>query len=182
MRVTPSQGQSSSQQKPLLFSFKQVSSGSASSKAATNNSAIDKDNTSSSIAPKLPLPPQWLVNASAGFGDGISLGLTQWVREKLGTDHVVNESSDAYRASSTAGTMTLYYLYSVVAGGKELPFGKNFRISLLGNRTGRTTGEIPHYHRRGDIQPNGEPIPGQGMKRHRPWDKKADDTSFWDRF
>ena len=65
--------------------------------------------------------------------------------------------------------------------GREISFGKNLRIAPNGNRTGNALGELPHYHRRvRDI--NGATRPGQGIGRHRPWDTKKTDTSFWDRF
>jgi RHS repeat-associated protein len=65
--------------------------------------------------------------------------------------------------------------------GLEFVFGKNFRIAPFGNRTGHPTGELPHYHRRG-LDPDGNVRPGQGIGRHRPWDTRTDDKSFWDRF
>jgi RHS repeat-associated protein len=61
-------------------------------------------------------------------------------------------------------------------------FGK-MRFAPFGNRTGHKYGRWPHYHR---AKPNpykpGESLPGQGMKRHRPWETKSPDTSFRDRF
>jgi hypothetical protein len=65
--------------------------------------------------------------------------------------------------------------------GRELSFGKNFRIAPFGNRTGHPTGSWPHFHRRG-VDANGITKPGQGIGRHRPWDTKSPDTSFWDRW
>jgi hypothetical protein len=59
--------------------------------------------------------------------------------------------------------------------GREVSFGKNFRIAPFGNRTGHPLGELPHYHRRG-VDPR------QGIGRHRPWETKSPDKSFWDRF
>lgn len=67
--------------------------------------------------------------------------------------------------------------------GKEQNFGNDFRIAPFGNRTGKTYGEPPHYHRRGPIDPKtGGSIEGQGIGRHRPWQTMKKDTSFWDRF
>ncbi|MCC2100630.1 MAG: RHS repeat-associated core domain-containing protein, partial [Hyphomicrobiales bacterium] len=60
------------------------------------------------------------------------------------------------------------------AAGKEIK-GANWRIAPGGNRTDNVFGKWPHYHRRGQ----GE---GQGIGRHRPWETKRKDTSFWDRF
>ncbi|MEZ5499831.1 MAG: hypothetical protein R3E77_10435 [Steroidobacteraceae bacterium] len=66
--------------------------------------------------------------------------------------------------------------------GVEVKFGQNFRFALFGNRTGNELGRYPHYHRRGTDAATGETLPGQGIGRHRPWETKSPDTSFWDRF
>ncbi len=65
--------------------------------------------------------------------------------------------------------------------GREIKIGKNVRIAPLGNRTGHPTGGWPHYHRR-VVNDAGDSMPGQGIGRHRPWDKKSTDKSFWNRF
>jgi RHS repeat-associated protein len=65
--------------------------------------------------------------------------------------------------------------------GKEISFGRNFRFAPFGNRTGHPLGRYPHYHRRG-IDGEGNTLPGQGIGRHRPWETKTTDKSFWDRF
>jgi len=65
--------------------------------------------------------------------------------------------------------------------GKEISFGKDLRIAPFGNRRGNQFGKWPHYHRRGTGD-DGKTIPGQGIGRHRPWETKSTDTSFWDRF
>lgn len=63
----------------------------------------------------------------------------------------------------------------------EIKISKNLRIAPVGNRTGHKYGELPHYHRRG-IDKSGSSIQGQGIGRHRPWETKATDRSFLDRF
>jgi RHS repeat-associated protein len=67
--------------------------------------------------------------------------------------------------------------------GREITRGKGFRLAPFGNRTGHPHGELPHYHR---SVPNprkpGQSMPGQSVKRHRPWDESPVDQSFWDRF
>ncbi len=68
------------------------------------------------------------------------------------------------------------------AEGRELTFGRNWRFAPFGNRTGHPYGRWPHYHRRGPAGPDGQTIPGQGIKRHRPWETKGDDKNFCDRF
>jgi RHS repeat-associated protein len=44
-----------------------------------------------------------LSNYSAGFGDTLSFGLTNWVREKMGTNDVVDKCSGAYSAGEWSG-------------------------------------------------------------------------------
>ena len=44
-------------------------------------------------------------NLAAGFGDGISFGLTVKIRQKMGTDHVVNKCSGLYKTTHFAGEM-----------------------------------------------------------------------------
>lgn len=67
------------------------------------------------------------------------------------------------------------------ATGRELRFGQSFRLAPFGNRTGHPLGRWPHYHRRG-VGPNGDTYPGQSIGRHRPWETKSTDDSFFDRF
>ena len=81
-------------------------------------------------------------------------------------------------AAIAAGRMA----WGLIVGGAEITMGRNWRIAPFGNRTGHPTGRLPHYHRRGPIQPTGEPPPGQGINRHRPWDSKPSDTSWRCRF
>ena len=66
--------------------------------------------------------------------------------------------------------------------GREISFGKNFRIALFGNRTGNTFGRWPHYHRRVIDKLTGNTKPGQGIGRHRPWETKSTDKGIKDRF
>jgi RHS repeat-associated protein len=65
--------------------------------------------------------------------------------------------------------------------GGEISIGANLRVAPFGNRTGHLTGRWPHYHRR-VLDATGEIRPGGGLRRHRPWDRKSTDTSFWNRF
>ncbi|QLC24472.1 RHS repeat-associated core domain-containing protein [Parasphingopyxis algicola] len=62
--------------------------------------------------------------------------------------------------------------------GKEIRIGNNLRIAFFGNRAGHPIGRWPHYHRR----PGNPAPPGQGIGRHRPWETRSPDKSFWDRF
>jgi large repetitive protein len=77
-------------------------------------------------------------------------------------------------------------LLSVAGGrwaqsGAEIKIGGNFRVAPFGNRTNNKLGELPHYHRR-VVGSDGVTLPGQGIGRHRPWEKKSTDKRFWDRF
>ncbi|BDQ34072.1 RHS repeat domain-containing protein [Pseudodesulfovibrio portus] len=83
-----------------------------------------------------------------------------------------------FRGATKAGK-AIKNVYKV---GKEFKFGKNWRIAPLGNRTGKKAGELPHYHRRSINSKTGKTKEGQGIGRHRPWDKKKNDTSYKDRF
>lgn len=67
--------------------------------------------------------------------------------------------------------------------GQEFKIGKKIRVAPMGNRTKHPIGKYPHYHRRGKLDPKtGQPVKGQGKKRHRPAEKREGDKSFWDRF
>ena len=44
--------------------------------------------------------PQGVVNAAAGFGDGISFGGTDWIRGQMGTNGSVDKCSLTYSSSS----------------------------------------------------------------------------------
>lgn len=68
-----------------------------------------------------------------------------------------------------------------IVEGREFKLGPNLRIAPFGNRTGHPQGRLPHYHRRGALV-DGKSPPGQGIGRHRPWETKATDTGFLDRF
>jgi antitoxin (DNA-binding transcriptional repressor) of toxin-antitoxin stability system len=57
------------------------------------------------------------------------------------------------------------------------------RIAPFGNRTGHPVGRFPHYHRaRPHPTRPGHSLRDQSMRRHRPFESRPSDTSFWDRF
>jgi len=113
-----------------------------------------------------------LTNFFAGMGDTISFGLTEHIREWLGVNEVVDHSSGWYTGGEVAGyAWWLSFNYYGYRTGYEFRFGKNFRLAPWGNRTGHQYGKWPHYHRRGR----------GGIGRHRPWEPKASDKSFWHR-
>ncbi len=69
-----------------------------------------------------------------------------------------------------------------IRAAREPELGENCRIARLGNRTDHPYGRWPHYHRRGPRGPDGNPLPGQGIKRHRPFEPSKHDKRFTDRF
>ena len=79
----------------------------ASSSNNLNNAESYKDKKVPifSLASKLPLLPQSMVD-SVGYGDGVSFGLTDWIRDKFGTNSVVNKDSFTYKATFIAGVAT----------------------------------------------------------------------------
>ena len=67
-----------------------------------------------------PTLPNGVVNTAAGFGDGVSFGLTNVVRGWMGTNDVVDLSSPEYALSSVAGQITTS---TILVGGVVLrPF------------------------------------------------------------
>lgn len=50
-----------------------------------------------------PSLPEWLVDGAAGFGDTLSFGTSEWIRERAGIDGGVNECSQAYSVGEFAG-------------------------------------------------------------------------------
>ncbi|GAB0154357.1 hypothetical protein MnBA_37570 [Marinobacterium sp. BA1] len=56
--------------------------------------------------------PQGVVDFSAGFGDTISFGATDWVRNQMGTNSALNKCSGAYSGGEWAGIA-----YGFAAGG-----------------------------------------------------------------
>jgi hypothetical protein len=123
--------------------------------------------------------PQGLVNFTAGFGDGVSsLGHSEFGQRWESIDGQVDECSLTYWTGVGAGVVVNIIGFR---RGAELPLGRNWRIAPWGNRTGHPTGRFPHYHPRGIGRGSGETLPGQSIKRHRPWDSRGTDKSWWDR-
>ncbi|WP_437755656.1 RHS repeat-associated core domain-containing protein [Sorangium sp. So ce1389] len=121
---------------------------------------------------------------SAGVSGALTLGLSDLLIEATGLDEFGSKCSTARWAGEIAGTaLGLAAGGQVAATGREFTIGKNFRIAPFGNRAGHKIGRWPHYHRRGSVNPRtGQPGRGQGIGRHRPWETKADDKSWWSRF
>ena len=140
-----------------------------------------------------PIDPT-IANAVTGFGDGsfraITLGIGDLneLRQIVGIDGGVDTSCSAYQWSKmggqVVGTVALSgALYTSWSRGWEISIGRSVRIAPWGNRTGHPVGRYPHYHRRGGfLDSKGNTPPGQGIGRHRPWEKRATDRSWRDRF
>ena len=47
--------------------------------------------------------PDWLVNGAAGFGDDLSFGITDKIRDAMGTNDVVDKCSKSYAGGEAAG-------------------------------------------------------------------------------
>jgi len=94
----------------------------------------------------------------------------------------VNPDTWAYRGgvAFSLGVEILVPVTPATRAGQEITVGDNFRAAPFGNRTGHPTGRLPHYHLR-RLDDAGTVIPGQGIRRHRPWDTRSLDTSFLDR-
>jgi len=89
---------------------------------------------------------------------------------------------DPQAAGELAGGFMLAPIFGGVIRGSEYGIGINgARIAPFGNRTGHPTGRFPHYHRR-VLDSKGNVKPGGSLKRHRPWDKRSTDKTWWDRF
>ncbi|OZB75628.1 MAG: hypothetical protein B7X29_10195, partial [Halothiobacillus sp. 13-55-115] len=124
--------------------------------------------------------PQGLVDFSAGFGDTVSFGATDWVRDQMGVNDAVDKCSGAYTSGTyagygwgaglggaglarSAGWSVNFNRYKNAGGGGinlmkdgARKFGVDWhRFKLNGNMVNR-----PHYH--------SGPTKSQ-MKKHRPW-------------
>jgi RHS repeat-associated protein len=103
------------------------------------------------------------------------------------TDAIVDLGPN--RAMETLGDAGGQVIFFETAGnlgqrvrrGKE-PWVRSCRIAPLGNATKHPYGRWPHYHRRGPKGPDGKPLPGQGIGRHRPFERSKHDKRLRDRF
>lgn len=96
-------------------------------------------------------PGDWsidLANGVAAFGDHISCGLTNWIRELSGYNEVIDTNSTAYQVGTTAA-----YVYdgvSVVAGGGAIISGiRNAKAAATIAKDGATVvdvSEVIEFH------------------------------------
>jgi RHS repeat-associated protein len=142
-----------------------------------------------------------LVNDPGGTVDGIlvDIGMRIWTLGQIAAHPVVGfdaivDSITTLGANKTmdllgnAGGQVIFFesmakVTEAARYGREFEIGENCKIAPFGNRAGDPIGRWPHYHRRVP-NPNrpGEGMPGQGLKRHRPWERKSPDKSWRDRF
>jgi RHS repeat-associated protein len=64
-----------------------------------------------------PSLPQWAVDGITGFGDGLSGGITAWLRDQADIDGGVDKCSRVYRRSRTTGNVA-----SLTLGGGRLVY------------------------------------------------------------
>lgn len=133
-------------------------------------------------------PTNWLDPLGLlSWQDAQGRGMT-WDQWWNNTDTTMQDQIDAETIEPNPGIDPVdlvtggYACRKLFKQGREILIGQNWRIAPFGNRTGHPLGRWPHYHRRGTPGPDGKPLPGEGMNRHRPLEKKSCDTGFCDRF
>ncbi|WP_167443671.1 hypothetical protein [Acinetobacter wuhouensis] len=81
-------------------------------------------------------PSDATVNAAAGFGDGMTFGLTDKIRDRMGINGVVNKCSTAYSNGNTASILVGQVgagraVY--VVGSKALTYSRNAKVLEAGS-------------------------------------------------
>ncbi|MEP1230386.1 MAG: RHS repeat-associated core domain-containing protein [Litorimonas sp.] len=95
--------------------------------------------------------------------------------------HVATAAAVGPKAATTTAS-AVSKVSTAVRTGQEFAVGSGkARIAPFGNR-GPGRFHAPHYHRQRINPRTGQPFRNQGLGRHRPWDTKAGDTSWKDRF
>jgi len=113
----------------------------------------------------------------------ITFGNERRINRWLGQEDKVDRCSGWYTGGRDRGARrTGGGAGSAWKAGRDIRIGQNLLIAPFGNRTGHHLARWPHYHRRGIDPVTGLTRPGQGIGRHRPWETKGTDTSFWKRF
>ena len=129
--------------------------------------------------------PLWLIGAAIGAGGSLVYQLYDNSGQLSCVDWL---QALEWGALGAGGGGTIQLLGRAVGWtwrGGEIVLGPNFRFNPFGNWSNPRSWQerLPHYHRRGGPGPDGETPPGQGVGRHRPWQRGQDhDQSFWDRF
>lgn len=96
----------------------------------------------------LPSLPSGLINFAAGFGDGISFGITKQVREARGFNDVVNEDSATYRISELAGN---FHIALTGSGLALSPLRNAGTAATAIGLTGLTSSASNHFFNPGSI-------------------------------
>lgn len=125
------------------------------------------------LSSAVPFTSRDASNFVAGFGNGVSLGITDqiqdmWDEAVWNGESAIDEDSLAYDTGLKWGWVWQTALQ--IEGGRtgyEFTFGENVRVAPWGNRTGDPLGKYPHYHRR-IVGPDGKTVPGGAIGRHRP--------------
>jgi RHS repeat-associated protein len=125
-----------------------------------------------------------IVNIGRGASFGLSDKIADWISP--GASCTVEQDSLDKALGGGATTIATVGWGATRAGyttGREFSAGR-WRFSPFGNSNGnRWVERVPHYHRSVPDPLNpGQSVPGQGIGRHRPWETKSPDTSFWDRW
>jgi len=125
-----------------------------------------------------------LVAVAIGAAEGFIGGAAFAIGDELLSDGCVSDWGAVGRAAILGAALggVGSGISEGISLGREFAFGRNFRVAPFGNRTGHPLGELPHYHRRTIDSLSGRTVDGQGIGRHRPWEVKSTDSSFWDRF
>lgn len=87
-------------------------------------------------------PSQGMVDYSAGFGDGLTGGITNWIRDQSGTNDAVSKCSDSYNAGKWSGAA-----YAVAMGGAYMarPYWRYVGPESNPNSVWMTRGWRPPY-------------------------------------
>jgi YD repeat-containing protein len=126
---------------------------------------------------------QQVANFAGGVLNTLTFGNERRINSALGQEDKVDRCSGWYTGGEVAGlAVPAGGVGSAWKAGREIKIGQNLRIAPFGNRAGHSLGRRPHYHRRSIDPATDLTRPGQGIGRHRPWETKGTDTSFWNRF
>jgi hypothetical protein len=98
-------------------------------------------------------PPEWLcvaANFTAGFGDALTFGATDWIRNRVGANDVIDRRSTAYIAGEVAEFAAELALTGGAAALKKAAGGVSGRVARAAARpfveaVPRGAGEVVHH-------------------------------------
>lgn len=137
---------------------------------------IDSDGLRPDDPAYWPAPPGAIEPSPEGVAMGFGIGIAGGASLMCGAEVL---------GPAAARTLAPY---ATIRGGELVLKGRSgaeiLRINPFGDAASTNPfGRKPHYHRtRTDPLNPGQTAPGQGRGRHRPWEEKSTDKSFWDRF